>query len=966
MSEDTRVLYAKLFFLGSPRIERAGETFEVDTRKAIALLAYLALEGGRHSRDALAALLWPEHGQSKARAALRRTLSALGELRSDGVLISDRESVTLDPGGVWVDANRFQNLLAECKNHGHPDNAVCSACLPLLSEAASLYRGDFLSGFGLRDSFNFDDWQYFQAEALRRELDGALDRLVRIHGARGEWEKAISYARRRLNLDPLSESAHRSLMRAYALSGNRAAALRQYRECVRSLEKELGVAPLEETTQLYRIIEEGERPEPFEMHAVPEEQPPEVAPEDRGSASLLVGRDEELRILSEVYEESGEGRLAILEGEAGIGKTRLAEEFMDIARRRGAVTLAARCYPEEASLAYGPFIEALEPALSRPEAAVRLGNVPARSLGEAARLLPGLSSLFPDLPPVLPLEAPGARSRFFEGTSQVLLAVCGDTPPGILFLDDLQWADEASLDLLAYLVRRLRGRPLLVLATWRGEEVPVGHRLRRLAREAQRTGSATILTLERLDRAAVAELSRSVTGEHDGLHQRLYDETEGLPLFLTEYLAAIANGEIKAESGDWSLPGGVRDLLEARLQTLSETGKQLADAASAIGRSFDFDTVREASGRSEEEAVSALEELISHKLIREIAGGEGSPTYDFSHEKLREYVYEQTSLARKRLLHRRIAAALATRARRIREVGPLAAQISHHYRLAGQEIEAAEYAKLAGEHARALYANTEAISHFQTALALGHPAQATLHEAIGDLYTLAGEYGTALTSYETTAALCEGRSLARVEHKLGNVHARRGEWELAEGHYEAARREYGDSGEELARLYADESLLARNRGNKGEARRLAHRALELAEASGDVQALTQAHNILGIIAGEQDPESSRRHLELSLALSDELEDPGARVAALNNLALALRSNGEIERALELTRTALELCSHIGDRHREAALHNNLADLLHDAGHREDSMAHLEQAVKIFAEIGEEGELQPEIWKLVEW
>ena len=659
----------------------------------------------------------------------------------------------------------------------------------------------------------------------------------------------------------------------------------------------------------------------------------------------------------------------ILEGEAGIGKTRLAEEFLRFSRGRGATTLAARCYAGEANLTFGPFIQALEPAASRPDLAERLAEIPASLLAEAARLLPALGDTFPNLPPLPRLDGPGAQSRFFEGVSRALIATCAQ-PRGILFLDDLQWSDEASLDLMTYLVRRLSGKPLCILAAWRAEEVPAGHRLRGLVREAQRAGIGTVLPLGRLERSAVAEMVRSVTEGSDRLSERLYGETEGLPLFVAEYLAAIAKGELSVE-GDWSLPGGVRDLLNGRLQALGETAGQLLGAAAAIGRSFDFDTVREASGRGEEEAIAAIEELISRRLIQEVveASGESEPLYDFYHEKLRDLVYEETSLARRRLLHRRIAASLAARALR-RKVDALSGEISRHYHLAGQDEEAAEYSRLAGEHARTLYANADALSHFQTALALGHPHAASLHEAIGDLHTLTGEYGAALASYETAAALHSEKILSTIERKLGGVYGLQGEWELADIHYSAALTALEGQGREQdgerARLFADRSRLAHQRGRTAEAAELARRALDLAESAEDKRALAQAHNMLGILANSGgDKAASLDHLERSLALAEEMQDPYARVAALNNLALARGRSGETEEALALARSALALCASLGDRHREAALHNNLADLLHAVGRREESMQHLKQAVSIFAEIGESA-LQPEIWKLVEW
>src|SRR5919206_909890 len=627
--------------LGTPRIEVGGEPLEVDTRKAIALLAYLAVTRRRYARDALAGLLWPEYNQTRARAALRRTLSSLGRARAQGWLEVDRHSVGLGGNGTWVDVDSFRDLLAECRTHGHPEAEVCPECLPPLSEAVTLYRDDFMAGFALRDSAAFDDWQFFQAEELRGELAGALERLSRGDGALDEWEEAISYARRWLALDPLHEPAHRWLMQLYAWTGQRAAALRQYRECVRVLEEELGVSPLEETTRIYESIQENDLP------------PPPVFPQDRSSAprveereassagmtpvfphdEQLVGREREWGSLLRAHEAARTGEhLVVLEGEAGIGKTRLAEEFVAYAASQGSVTVTARCYPGEMDLAYGPFVEGLSAAIGREGVAARLGEIPAHFLAEAARLLPELAELRPGLPSPPPLDSPGAQSRFFEGIGRVLLAVCEGPSPGILLIDDVHWADASTLDLLAYLVRRLRTGRLCVVLTWRDEQVSADHRLRVLLRETQRARAVTVLRLSRLDRAAVEELVGSVVGKAGGLGRRLYDETQGLPLFLGEYLAAIANGSLAAEDEAWSLPGGVRDLLHGRLAAVGETGWELLKAAAVIGRSFDFDTVREASGRSEEEAVAALEELTGKGLVEEVKGtGERAVTYDFGH-----------------------------------------------------------------------------------------------------------------------------------------------------------------------------------------------------------------------------------------------------------------------------------------------------------------------------------------------
>ena len=210
----------ELYLLGMPRIERDGKQRPVDTRKAIALLAYLAVTGERHSRDRLASLFWPEADHTRSRAALRRTLSTLNRALGGTALATDRQSAWLETeSDVRVDIGEFLGRIAECDTHGHPSSAVCTRCLPPLEQAATLYHGDFLAGFGLRDSPELDDWQFFQAETLKRELSATLERLVEGHGARGELAEAIGFARRWLSLDPLHEPAHRRLMELYHRDG---------------------------------------------------------------------------------------------------------------------------------------------------------------------------------------------------------------------------------------------------------------------------------------------------------------------------------------------------------------------------------------------------------------------------------------------------------------------------------------------------------------------------------------------------------------------------------------------------------------------------------------------------------------------------------------------------------------------------------------------------------------------------
>ena len=226
--------------LGTPRIEVDGEPLLVDTRKAVALLSYLAVRAGPQSRDLLVDLLWPDAAPDRGRAALRRTLSTLRSALGQRWVTVSRAAVGLDVEPDAVDVGRFRSLVA-----GAGDGP---AAIAPLSSAVALHRDDLLAGFGLRDSVRFDDWQRDAAGELRAELERALDRLVSALETAGQADAAIPHARRRLALDPLQEPAHRSLMHLYAASGRRAEALTQYRDCVRVLDRELGVRPLPETT----------------------------------------------------------------------------------------------------------------------------------------------------------------------------------------------------------------------------------------------------------------------------------------------------------------------------------------------------------------------------------------------------------------------------------------------------------------------------------------------------------------------------------------------------------------------------------------------------------------------------------------------------------------------------------------------------------------------------------------------
>lgn len=911
----------KVKLLGPPRVEVHGVVAGFDTRKATALLAYLAVTGQPRSRDALAELLWPDRDVEHARGALRRTLSTLRAALGPDAVEATRDRVGLSgPPTLIVDVERFRALRAAGDHAG----------------AIELCRGDFLEGFGIRGAPAFDDWQMREGDALRRELAAALAFAVAARMAVGDYASALAYGRRWLALDPLHEPAHRELIRLYATIGDRAAAMEQYRACGRTLARELGVTPLPETTALYEAIGAGTfEPPPA---PAPATGPPTVSstgsPPGPPGTVPFVGRRDELRSIGAVHADiTVDGRVVLVEGEAGIGKTRLADQVVAQLRERGAVVLTARGYEDEAALAYLPVADALRTRLR--SGTEWLAAVPPGVRAEVGRLLPELTDA--GTPPAA--DGPGAETRFLAGLWNTLVAALNGPVPGVLYIDDAHWLDEASLRLLGYGLRRLSGCPVLVLLTWRP---PRDHAVRRTVATLDRGATGLVRRLRPLDADAVRVLAEAAGVPASGA--RLHTETAGVPLMVVEYLGALdqAGGE------SWPVPTGVRDLLRARVDRLSDTARQVLAAGATVGRSFDVETVRRVSGRGDEETVTALEELVAHGLVRE-----GSVAYDFSHDQLRVLIYEELSLARRRLLHSRAAAV----------PGLPAGAVARHLHVAGRDAEAAPAYVAAAERAAELYANSEAIDHLRAALAVGYPDRRHASIRLGDLLARVGEYDESLRAYEAAAVEAGG---ADIQHRLGRVRHRRGEWALAAAHFRAAL-ESEPAPERKARILVDLGLTRFELGDAPSAEALARRAFDLARAAAEEQALGRAYNLLGMVAaGAGESDRALRYLESGHEIAQRIGDVAGQIAVLNNLALTRRQRAELDDARRLTHEALVLCTTVGDRHREAALHNNLADIHHDLGDTESAMEHLKRAVAIFGGIGEDAIARPEVWKLVRW
>ena len=826
----------------------AGRALALDSRNARALLTFLALHPRQpQTRARLMALFWGESAERQAGQSLRRALylirRALGEA-ADGILAVRADRVSVN--AVAVDALELQRLARE-------DDP------PSLERALALYRGELLEGLDT-GATAFEEWLRSERQRLFEVAVETAGRLLRHYVKLAQDEAAVRTAIRLTTLDPAQETVHRTLMRLYAAQGRRAAALRQYQICVDALRRELDAEPEAETTELYLEVLRGAGASRTEA------RPVVAVPPGTADSVPLIGREAETRTLLQALDDAarGRGRLVIIGGEAGIGKTRLLAELRGAAQALGARVALGQCHQSEQVLPFRPLIEALREA-ELPADRELVAALPPATRTELARL-------FPELGDAREASGPLALTWLFEALL-ALLGRAAEREPLVILLEDVHWADEMTLRLLAFAGRRLRDRRMLLAVTLREEEVAdapaLAVALGELAGEPAVERLALGALSEQETRELVAALShaRARGARALGGAAGVWDLSDGNPFVIVETVREMLERGAAAEAP--RLPPRVRELIEARLTRLAEPMRYVMAVAAVVGEAVDFALLSRAARVDEREAAEAVEHLVRRRILHSV--GE---RLEFSHDRLRETAYAALLPARRRALHRVVGETLEALATPLCDEDD---RLAHHFSQAGVAEKAVTYLARFAETARRRNALEEAVRSLDRGLALVNelpPAQRdrTYLDLLlrkGFLLALRARY------HDSLALLAPHRE--RVE-ALGDP--------VITAAY-------------CFRLGMSQAQM----GNNEEAFALGRRAIEEGQRAGDLRTIGMAHYLLAFAAhlrGRSFHEGVE-HARQSVAHLEEAGETHYRGLAYWVMAVHLVYLGKFAEALEATR-----------------------------------------------------------------
>jgi DNA-binding SARP family transcriptional activator/biotin operon repressor len=944
-------LHIHLF--GGFLLERGGTALPpIASRAGRSLFAYLAMHPGRPlQRDYLAGIFWPDLPEGRARRRLSHTLWQIQDVvNTESASYLDATTDTLafnESTPYWLDVAVFdQGFSARPEEGSHRGHEVTR-----LRNCVELYRGDFLAGY-------FDDWVLVEQDHYRQRYLVALRRLIDATKSNGAYEEALAYARRLTHHDPLSEEAHREVMRLDFLLGRTTEAIEQFERCRSVLEEELGTEPSAPTIEIYEKImkqrRSGVRPLREEERAVLL---------GRRADTPFVGRDHERRRLIDSFERvlSGAGGVVLVEGEPGVGKTRTTLEAAEDARWRGFEVSWGSCRPG-ALRPFAPLIEVLE-SLSPLRVEQLSEQVSPVWLGEVARLVPNIA-LRVDTEGSAQLRPAEESTRMIESLVNVMGAL-GKIAPHLIIVDDVHWADQDTLAVLTQVGQRLAESRVLLMLLYRSEEARGDAAVWDVMRDLDRAAGLSRVVLSPLSVFELEEMVRRVLGTTQldaEVASRLHRQTGGNVLFTLETLLAMRDRglfesgadpatvlEQQIQGGGVPLAPRVRSVIESRLSMLSDEVTTVYELAAVADDRVGPPLIEAATAFSRSSVLAAVDELLYRGLLID----DGLGQYRLTHDQVRQVVYDEMDPGVRNRLHLRVAETLAdTDPDNVEAIG-------HHFQESGHPGRATDYLERAGLRAIELNAFATARSHLQA-------AHETASEAgVGDVrrYQLLGHLDDVLGVLgrrdEQRQVIDEMALIAEALPALHGDLERRRAWLLAQtGELQqaetSARRsvavERSDGDEEgVASSLVALGTIQRWSGRPLEAIPALTEAVELANDPSDrADALTELASTLVEV---QQIDEALEHLAEAGEIYRSLNDLRGQAEVAGIEARARRVTGEPSQALESYLTAIDLCRRIGYRHGEGVNLTNLANLQQLVGSVADALSGYDNAVRIFSELG---------------
>ncbi len=969
----------KIALLGPPEVSHFDRRLTFSDRKALALLAYFAAEGGMHERHRLSRLFWPESDSAHGRTALRISLHHLRQTLEEGPQLEHESHLLITRGALGlnmdlrIDLDLYTlqtawSLVREQTTREEVQGEIRRTMIARLQHAAALYRNGFLEDFTLRDTVDFDNWVGIQRGYWYQRIEQVFDWLSQLQSAEGEIEQAIATVERWRSFDPLNEDISLRLMQFYFATGNRVAALRTYETYQDVLMMELSAKPSPQMVAQAAFIRNATAPRSRLTRQQIESRPSDVR-------SLLevpfVGRGAQLNRLMSLYEKASGGKpqVAVIEGEAGIGKSRLAAAFLDWARAQGAGVLEGRAFKSYERLAYQPILDPLRVRLGQELDLRQLLSDP--WLAELSRLLPELRERYPDLPPPTVDEAFDS-SRFFEALTRLGQAYAARAPL-LIFVDDLQWTDKATLDLFQYLGRQwtTRSTPVMLLLSRRVETRSMDLWLVEWLAYLKRDVPLTLLELGPLSAKDILQIAQSVSGEDGGPQagQReqpalrptsaslqaptsgtsierfgtwLFAETQGQPFFVRATLEALLErgglaarliegkgwvfepqtSILDATPPDAMLPSDVREMIQLRLAQLSPPARELLTAGAVLDHDFTFEALCQVARLTTRDGLFALDEAIESLLLQESPRQgrkvEAVP-YVFAHDKFREVVYAEAGDARRRIFHGRALQVLE-------RAGASAAVLAYHALASGSADLAFRWSIVAGDEAMTVFAVRDAIGHYEQAhhLAGEHQLDVSvtslhhLYSQLGRAYEIRNDAKAAQATYQTML------ETARLMHD-------------AEMECVALNRQAVLEGEDFFRLERAMALL--------------QQALEVAERNYDRSCLAETYwSLARVNYYVLNLDASLVYGRQASALVHELGKPDLVIRVLNVLSYTTKALGQWEEAASLAEEAWQLAAQQGNRIMEADCLARVADARINFGQPGEGVAAARAAYAISLEI----------------